>query len=122
MEAQARLEADLRAQGHTTESVTAGGLPFVLLCDFTVQSGRHEGRVIDLGFQVVHSYPRNLSPAIHVKADPVLRDKGSNGEFTVMDSALGTGWQYWSFNMDAVWQGGCGPTLTAIVNEVMNRA
>lgn len=122
MEAQARLETDLRAQGHTTEAVNVGGLLFVLLRGFTVESGRHEGRVIDLGLQVVPSYPQNLSPAIHVKADPILRAKGSDGHFNVIDSPLGSDWQYWSFNMDSVWQGGRGPTLTAIINEVMNRA
>ena len=121
MEALARLESDLRAQGHTTETALAGG-PFVLLRGFAVCSGRHEGRVVDLGLQVVPSYPHNLPAALHVRADPPLREKGHTGDFNVIDSALGPDWQYWSFNLDAVWQGGLGPSLTAIINGVMHHA
>lgn len=123
MTAQAQLEADLRAQGHTTEATNVGGLPFVLLRGFTVQSGRFAGQVVDLGLQVMLNYPSELAPSIHVQAQPFLRPFGGDGStFNVIASPLGPNWQYWSFNFTTIWQQGRGPSLTAIINGVMERA
>lgn len=122
MTSQTQLETDLGAQGHTTEATAAGGLPFVLLRGFTVQSGRFAGQVVDLGLQVMPNYPAELAPSVHVRAQPVLRPFGSDGTFNVIPSSLGPDWQYWSFNFTDIWQQGRGPSLTAIVNGVMERA
>lgn len=123
--AQAQLEADLRAQGFTTEAATAGGQTFVLLRDFTVSSGRFEGKIIDLGLEVQPSYPQHLAAALHVKAEPKLLPPGPqpNG-YNILEgySALGPDWQYWSFNFTDAWRGGQGASLSAIINRVMDNA
>lgn len=122
MTALTQLEAKLKAQGFTTEALTAaGGQSFVLLPGFPVASGRFEGRVIDLGLEV---QPNALpGSALHVKADPALLQPGPHPHgYNILEgsSALGPAWQYWSFNLAAALQGGA--SLRSIINEVMNRA
>jgi hypothetical protein len=125
MSVQAQLEADLKAQGFTTEVITVGGQPFVLLRDFTVSSGRFEGKIIDLALEVQPSYPQHLAAALHVKAEPKLLPPGRqpNG-YNVLEgnSPLGPDWQYWSFNFTDAWRGGRGASLSAIINQVMDNA
>lgn len=125
MSAQAQLEADLNAQGFTTEAINAGGQPFVLLHRFTVPFGRFEGRSIEIGLEVQPSYPQHLAAALHVKAEPKLLPPGSqpNG-YNVLEgrSSLGPTWQYWSFDFTNAWRGGQGASLSAIINQVMHDA
>lgn len=126
MNAQSQLETDLKALGFNTEAVvTAGGQPFVLLPGFIVASGRFEGRQIDLALEAPPNYPHSLGSALHVRAEPALLQPGTHpAGYNVLagNSALGADWQYWSFNLSAMWQGGLGASLSSIINGVMDRA
>ncbi len=125
MSAQETLMADLEARGYIVEAINAGGQPFVLLKDFTVQSGRFEGKVIDIGLEVQPSYPQHLASALHIRAEPKLLSPGPHPHnYNVLEgnSPLGPAWQYWSFNFTDAWRGGQRASLNSIINGVMHHA
>ena len=125
MSAQETMVADLEAQCYAAEAASAGGQPFVLLKGFTVQSGRFEGRVVNIGLEVQPSYPQHLAAALHVRAEPKLLSPGPHSSgYNVLEgnSPLGSAWQYWSFNFTDSWRGRKGASLSAIINGVMHRA
>lgn len=101
----ARLLADLQALGYEVTAVTApDGTPFVVIANFVVPGGRFGDRQIDLGLQATPDFPRTVSSAVHVRANPQLfeqRDSLPNVR-NITTSALGSDWRYWSHNFG--WQ------------------
>jgi len=80
------------------------GQSYAVFKDFEVEIGRFSGRIIDLALIVPPDYPRIVHSSIHVKAIPLLLDKKDNvsGILNIVDSGLGSDWQYWSFAFKAV--------------------
>ena len=101
-----RLMADLRDLGYEVQEVMApNGQKFVVVPSFPVPGGRFADRVIDLGLQGTPDFPRTVSSAIHVRANPQLydcRDTVPNVR-NITQSVLGPDWRYWSHNFG--WQG-----------------
>jgi hypothetical protein len=96
-----RLIADLGAAGHhEVEKAEAGGNTYVIIRNYTVMLGRFDGRLIDLGILVPPDYPRTMSAAVHVRANPQLIEKDQTvpNVRNITDSALGAEWRYWSKN------------------------
>lgn len=95
-----RLKQDLEALEFDVDMVTAGGQPFAVIKNYTVQTGQFEGRVIDLGIPAPPNFPQTVGAAIHVKADPHLFDYAHTvpGIRNIIESPLGREWRYWSLN------------------------
>jgi hypothetical protein len=96
-----RLIADLNAAGHhEVEKAEAGGHTYVIIRNYTVMLGQFDGRLIDLGILVPPDYPRTMSAAVHVRANPQLIEKDQTvpNVRNITDSALGVEWRYWSKN------------------------
>jgi hypothetical protein len=75
---------------------------FAILPGYTVEHGRFQGRVIDLGLPALLDYPRMVGPSMHIKADPQLLElQNDPGKLNVINSLLGSEWRYWSFRFVA---------------------
>jgi len=96
-----RLITDLQAlEFEVSEVIVPSGERFAVLTGFTVPGGRFNGRVIDLGIQTTPDFPRTVSSAIHVKANPQLYDVVDTAPKVrnITESVLGPEWRYWSNN------------------------
>ncbi|MFT3693982.1 MAG: hypothetical protein QM831_12635 [Kofleriaceae bacterium] len=96
-----RLVADLVALGHeATLMILPAGEQFVVLPRYMVELGRFAGRNIELGLQATADFPRTVSSAIHVKAEPHLLDFSDSvpNVRNIQPSVLGQAWRYWSHN------------------------
>ena len=123
--AQARMVEDFQAQGNRAQvRFSDNSQPFVVLPMFEVTSGRFAGRTVDLAVEVQPD--GGVGSALHVQADPNLLalgqpDQQTNG-YNVIQSTLGAGWQYWSFNLMAAWPSRRAVDLIPIFNGVLERA
>lgn len=123
--AQARMVEDFQAQGNRAQvRFSEHSQPFVVLPDFEVVSGRFAGRTVDLAVEVQPD--GGVGSALHVRAEPNLLalgppDQQGNG-YHVIQSTLGDGWQYWSFNLMAAWTSRQVGDLIPIFNGVLERA
>jgi hypothetical protein len=110
-----KFMTDLSALGYVPELVTVNqNQHFAILRNFTIELGKFEGRMIDLGLPALTDYPRRVGQAIHVKAEPQLLEKQHIANtLNIIDSPLGDEWRYWSYKLVAY------PEGTAI--ELMNQ-
>ena len=123
--AQSGLVEEFQAQGSSVQTTfSAHGQPFVVLPGFEVISGRFAGRTVDLAVEVQPD--GGVGAALHVRAEPNLLALGPPGQQTngyhVIQSALGPDWQYWSFNLMAMWPSRRAGDLIPIFNGVLDRA
>jgi hypothetical protein len=82
---------------------------FVVIKKFTIEYGRFNNTIIQLGIPVPTDYPRSLMASIHVKSNPILMDYGSSKEkYNIVKSTLGNDWRYWSNRFSI---NGINPTL-----------
>lgn len=94
-----RLISDLIGLGYQAELVNAGGIEFAIIRKYEVEIGRFRGRVIDLGIMATADYPRTVTSAIHVCAEPQLLETGNLPEVrNITSSQIGGEWRYWSHN------------------------
>jgi len=96
-----RLIEDLQALGYKVEKVTLNdGSIYAVLPDFPIEVGKFAGRVIGLGLLATADFPRSVSSAIHVRAEPQLYEKTDSvpNIRNITASALGDEWRYWSKN------------------------
>ncbi|MGG7666045.1 E2/UBC family protein [Dyadobacter sp. BHUBP1] len=93
----------LREQGYQNVTVlTEGGASYVMIADYEIPTGTFAGRKIDLAIPVPQDYPRACPSSIHLRARPHLVDFGSvPGLRNVINSPLGSEWQYWSYSFQA---------------------
>jgi hypothetical protein len=94
---------DLEALGYSPELKQVDHNQFfAIIPDFTVEHGRFQGRVINLGLPALLDYPRLVGPSMHIKADPQLLElQHIPGKLNVIYSPLGAEWRYWSFRFVA---------------------
>ncbi len=98
-----RLLADLRELGFDAEIVDGNeGSKYTIIHKYEIAIGRFAGRIIDLGIMATADYPRSVTSAIHVKAEPQLLEKTDTipNVRNIIDSNLGTDWRYWSHNFN----------------------
>ncbi len=93
----------LRALGY--QPSTLPQQPNHVLFDYTVESGRHAGRQVRLGFAVPADFPMNpptgpyVSPEIHTtkpENGPHPTHGVQKDQARVFDNGAGGAWQYWS--------------------------
>jgi hypothetical protein len=96
-----RFLQDMVGIGYSPEKQVDGNSQnFAVFREFEIQTGRFQGRIIDLGIPVPNDYPRLIGPSIHIKADPQLIEYSNiQGVINVIQSPLGTEWRYWSFSL-----------------------
>lgn len=98
-----RFLDDLVALGRNTELKQVDQNQFfVIIPGYTVEHGRFQGRIIDLGLPALLDYPRMVGASMHVKADPQLLElQHIPGKLNIIASPLGEQWRYWSFRFVA---------------------
>lgn len=94
-----RLIQDLVKEGfeQTATLHDAGGMAYVMIPQFVIPAGSFAGRSINLAIPAPADYPRSTISSIHIQANPHLVAKANTGTRNVIDSPLGTEWQYWSY-------------------------
>ena len=100
-----RLLADLKDLDYENLStkVDSEGKNYVVISNYKVILGIFEGKIIDLAIPAPDDFPRSIGACIHVKASPILFEKGNVPPIrNIQDSKLGEDWQYWSFTFRAV--------------------
>lgn len=106
----ARLIDALRAIG--LDAVAASQIGGVMLNRYSIPLGRHAGNSIDVAVAV--DYPYTPPVGLHIHAL-----YGSIGVNSVMQSALGSDWQYWSRRY-ADWRSDRSPrAVIAYINRVL---
>lgn len=101
-----RLLSDLQLLGYDAELITdSNGNKYTVIHGYEIQLGQFAGRVIELGIMATPDYPRSVTSAIHIKANPQLYEKTDTlpNVRNITDSSLGTEWRYWSKNFN--WNG-----------------
>lgn len=114
-----RLIGDLQALGFNVQKVEVSpGITFAVLPEFMIETGRFQGRVIDLGLQCTADFPRSVHSAIHVKANPQLYETQNIPNVrNIIASKLGAEWRYWSKNFN--WKGErCARRLLSQINKI----
>lgn len=101
-----RLIDDLKALGFEVQRIVAKDESiFAVIPQFEVTLGQFKGRIIDLGIQATPDFPKTVSAAVHVRADPQLFEPKDNvhNVRNITASVLGNEWRYWSKNFN--WNG-----------------
>lgn len=97
-----RFLEDLVNLGHSCiKGIGTDGIQFAIIQDFEIQTGKFQGRIIDLGIPIPNDYPRLIGSSIHVKASPQLLDYTDTipNVRNIIGSSLGADWRYWSFRL-----------------------
>jgi hypothetical protein len=96
-----RFLQDMVDIGYSPENkIGSDNQNYAVFRDFEIQTGRFQGRIIDLGIPVPNDYPRLIGSSIHIKTNPQLIDYCHiPNVVNVIQSALGTEWRYWSFSL-----------------------
>lgn len=100
-----RMVEDLVSLGYSNAISTkdSGGNDFAVIPEFEIPGGSFATRVIDLALPVPPNYPGSMGASIHIKANPHLVEFGHiPDKRNVIASALGSEWQYWSYNFSGV--------------------
>lgn len=96
-----RFLQDMAEIDYSPEKQVGGdGQIYAVFRKFEIQTGRFQGRIIDLGIPVPNDYPRLIGPSIHIKAVPQLIEYSNiPNVINVITSHLGAEWRYWSFSL-----------------------
>lgn len=118
-----KLLQDLSALGYEAvhHQKDTNGLDYAIINGFEIPVGSFAGRKIDLAIPAPTDYPRSVGASMHIKADPELAPMGNIPNVrNVIQSQLGSTWQYWSFAFKAR---SLNPTTELIsqINEIFRK-
>ena len=94
-----RLMKELSDDGYNV-SLVGSPQNFVVIKEYEIESGKFQGRVVNLAFSTTPNYPQSIHPSIHVESNPLLFDSKDNQAQVrnIQPSLLGGNWRYWSIN------------------------
>ena len=98
-----RLVEDLKSLGFNNVTVIEdkANNVYALIPKYQIPAGSFAGRFIDLAIPAPSQYPQQFGASIHIKAEPPLVEKVPvHNVRNVIDSDLGTDWQYWSYRFN----------------------
>lgn len=91
----ADLESHVKAVGLSVENIEIDGQTWMVIRDFLINGGTHEGETCDVAFRRSEQNPWAPEAQIHVKPHLVMM-----GQWNSQASPLGTEWQYLSRRFD----------------------
>lgn len=91
----ADLENHLKNTGLSVESIEVDGQPWIIIKDFPINGGSHEGKACDVALRRSEQNPWAPEAQIHVKPHLVTM-----GQRNSQGSPLGSEWQYLSRRFD----------------------
>jgi hypothetical protein len=118
-----RLIEDLTSLGFNEVSTIkdSASTTYAVISNFEIPAGSFRGKIIDLAIPAPEQYPQLFGASIHLRANPHLVpfEQVVNVR-NVIQSNLGTDWQYWSYRFNVRPDN---PTaeLIAQINEIFRK-